>query len=183
MNLPRRLLATLLVACVALAACSTADQGSASSSTGTAASRDQGDGAAGTPGTSLTACQILRGSDIEAALDLDAGTAGDGKPKKLAPGDDPAASSCEWGISDWGGLSVNVIPTTGATNYAQAVEQIADRAEPLDIGDGSIWVDDIERGYFHKGSVLVLVQILVLYGGRDKRDLAIALGTAAINRL
>ncbi len=114
MNLPRRLLATLLVACVALAACSTADQGSASSSTGTAASRDQGDGAAGTPGTSLTACQILRGSDIEAALDLDAGTAGDGKPKKLAPGDDPAASSCEWGISDWGGLFGQCDPHDGS---------------------------------------------------------------------
>jgi hypothetical protein len=175
----RHSLRVLLVLSIAVTACSS----SSPSENGGPSATPPAVAADATPGTDLTACELVSGSDIEAALELDEGTAGDGEPRPLAPGDDPAASECEWSISDWGGLTVNVSPTTGAAAFAQASETIGDRGEALDIGDGSLWVDDIGRGYFDKGPVLILVQFLVLYGGRDKRAATIALGTAAINRL
>jgi len=139
-------------------------------------------GALGTPGTSLTSCEMITPSDIESALDLDPGTVDEGEPRPLAEGDDPAANSCQWD-GDWGSFSIIVNPTLGASYFADTVESVGDRAETVAVGDGGLWVGDIERGYFLKGSVMVLAQFLRITGDASPKDAVIALGTAAVNRI
>ena len=58
----------------------------------------------------------------------------------------------------------------------------AEDAEALDFGDGALWFEDNDRGYFLKGSVMVRLQFThVTEGGLDSfRDPTIALGEAAV---
>jgi len=177
-KITRRFILVLLVLSIAVTACST----SSPSEGGGPSAAPASVAADATPGTDLTACELVVGSDIEAALGLDGGTVGEGDVRPVDHSHDAAASECQWS-SDWGWLSVGVTPTIGGTAFADSAEQLGDRAEALDIGDGSLWVDDIGRGYFHKGSVLIIVQFLTLHGDRTPREPTIALGTAAINRL
>jgi len=139
-------------------------------------------GAIGTPGTSLTSCEMITPADIEAALQLDPGTVDEGQTSPLAEGDDPAANSCKWS-GDWGSFSIIVNPTLGASYFADATESLAERAEVISVGDGGLWVADIERGYFLKGSVMILAQFLRITGDASPRDAVIALGTDAVNRI
>ncbi len=137
-------------------------------------------GAAAVPGTNLTACELVTADDVAAALGLDAGSVADGDLHQLESDVDPNVTECRWAAQDWGGLSVIVAPGEGADDFATAKESLADRAEPLAIGDEALWVDDIERGYFLKGTVLVTVQFIFLTDRSPFREPTISLGTAAV---
>lgn len=140
-----------------------------------------GDGG-GTPGTSLTACDLVTPTDIDAALGLDEGTAVPGEAREVA-GDDPAASECSYLAQPWGGLVVQVSPTLGARQFESTLASAGDRAEQLDVGDGGMWLEGVERGYFLKGSVMVIIQITRLVEEVPLREPTIELGEAAIARL
>jgi len=139
-------------------------------------------GSGGVPGTSLTACELVTPADIEAALDLEPGTAAEGDHNQLE-GDDPAANECSYLAQPWGGMVVIVSPTLGDQTYDETVAALGDRAEVLDIGDGGLWVEDIERGYFLKGTVLITISITRLADPVPFREPTIRLGEAAVDRL
>jgi hypothetical protein len=144
-----------------------------------------GDGGAGggTPGTDLTACQVILPADVEAALGLDPGTVAAGEDTPVA--EDPAypgASQCTY-AGDWGRVVVGLIPANGDAAFAGFVETGGDRAEALDMGDGGLWFEDIERGMFLSGPVLVDVGWIRLTEAVPLRDPTIELGEAALARL
>jgi len=140
-------------------------------------------GTAAEPGTDLTACELVAADDVAAALGLDAGGVAEGDLHQLESDVDPNVTECRWVAQDWGGLSVIVAPGDGANEFADAKAALADRAESLDIGDGALWVDDIERGYFLKDTVLVTVQFIFLTDRSPLRDPTISLGTAAVAKV
>lgn len=136
-----------------------------------------------TPGTTLTACQLVTAGDIETALGLDSGTVSEGTLQQKGTVLDPASNECRYQDDAWGGLVVSVTPTDGANTY-DAVAKTGTGGEPLaGIGDAALWFDDSDRGYFLKGSVLVLLQFSHLVDGRAFRDPTVALGTAAVARI
>ncbi len=139
-------------------------------------------GAPAAPGTDLTACQLVTAADVAAALGLDAASATDGDLNRLGSDQDPNVTECRW-VEDWGGLSVMVEPGNGANTFADTKQALADRAEALDIGDGALWVDDLERGYFLKGSVLVTVTFTRLADRSPFREPTISVGTAAVGKV
>jgi hypothetical protein len=141
-----------------------------------------GNASSGKPGTSLTACQLVTPSDIEAALDLDPGTAAPGDAREVTS-EDPAASECSYLAQSWGGLVVQVLPTIGATEFEAMVASSGDRAERVEVGDGGLWLEGIERGYFLKGRVLVIIQFTRLVDQVPLREPTIALGTSAVAKL
>ncbi len=138
-----------------------------------------------TPGTALTACEIVAPADIEAVLGLDAGTVEEGTLKQIGTTLDPAENECKYD-ADWGGLVVSVTPTKGVNTF-NAVEKVyGDDAEKLTgIGDGALWFEDYDRGYFLKGSVHVLLQFTFIADNEltSFRDPTVALGTAAIAKI
>ena len=139
-------------------------------------------GAAAAPGTDLTACELVTADDIAAALGLDAASVADGDLHQLDSDEDPNVTECRW-VEDWGGLAVIVEPGNGANQFADTRQAVADRAESLDIGDAALWVDDIERGYFLKGTVLVTVMFTRLADRSPFREPTISLGTAAVAKV
>ncbi len=179
-----RFLSVALLALALMVAACASPSGSAPGSVGGPSPTVAGNGGNGTgPGTTLTACEIVTPADIDAALGLAAGTATAGRLTENPSTDEPYASECSYLAQAWGGMVVQVLPSYGLTYYGTLVPQLAERAEALDIGDGGLWVDDIERGYFLKGTVLVLVNFTRLVPSGPFRDPTIALGEAAIARL
>ncbi len=136
-----------------------------------------------TPGTSLTACQIVTPADIEAALELDPGSVAAGTHEEQPTVLDPAVNECAYD-GEWGGLIVNVTPTDGANVYDALVDVYGDEAEALEIGDGALWFDKNNRGYFFKGSVLFFLQFTHLTVDIEGfRDPIVAIGRAGIGRI
>ena len=174
---------SLLVVALIVAACASPGGGSPASNGGPSQA-GTGDGGNGSePGTTLTACELVTPADIEAALDLDAGAATEGRFTENPSEDHPNANGCSYLAQAWGGLVVSVLPSSGAGYYESLVPQLGDRAEALDIGDGGLWVEDIERGYFVKGSVLVTIDIVSIAERTPFREPTIALGEAAVAKL
>jgi hypothetical protein len=181
--IPRPARTSLLVVALIVAACASPDGGAPASSSGPSRA-DGGDGGNGSnPGTTLTACEIVTPADIDAALDLDPGAAAEGRLSENPSEDEPYASECSYLAQAWGGLVVQVLPSFGLDYYGSLIPDLGDRAEALDIGDGGLWVGDIERGYFLKGSVLVIVNITRLVEPTPFREPTISLGEAAVARL
>ena len=137
-----------------------------------------------TPGTTLTACELVSPADIEAALGLDAGSVGEGEPSDDATVLDPARNKCRYD-DDWGGLVIDVTPTDGVNAFDAVADTFGDDAEELSIGDGALWFADNNRGYFLNGSVMVLLQFTHLTDSDSapRRDLTVALGEAALAKL
>jgi hypothetical protein len=163
-----------------LAACAAPAPSPGATDGGSGGTGNGGNG--GAPGTSLTACELVTPTDIEAALGLDAGTAQPGEVRELE-GEDPAANECSYLAQSWGGLVVAVNPTIGAGVFDDTVAALGDRAETLDIGDGAVWVEDIERGYFLQGPVLITISVTRLVDPVPFREPTIVLGEAAVDRL
>lgn len=145
---------------------------------------DAPDAAEPTPGTALSACELVAPGDVEAALDLDAGTVDAGELELDPSVLDPAANECRY-EGDWGGLIVASTPTDGVNVYDALVSAYGDEAEALEIGDGALWFEDNDRGYFLKGAVMVRLQFThVVEGGLDSfRDPTIAIGEAAVAKV
>jgi hypothetical protein len=137
-----------------------------------------------TPGTSLTACELVTAADIEAALELDAGTVEEGEWRDSATVLDPAANDCRY-AGDWGGLVVAATPTDGVYVFDAVESTFGDEAEDLGLGDGALWFEDDDRGYFLKGPVMVRLQFTHLTSGDfdSFRDPTVVLGEAALGRV
>ena len=137
-----------------------------------------------TPGTALTACQIVTAADIEAALELEPGTVSEGTLEEQPTVLDPAVNQCSYQDEAWGGLIVNVTPTDGANVYDALADVYGDEAEALQIGDGALWFDKNNRGYFFKGSVLFFLQFTHITVDVDTfRDPTVTLGEAGVGRI
>lgn len=142
-----------------------------------------GAGGGGTPGTDLTACEVVVAADVEAALDLDPGTVAEGEVVPVAEDPNyPGAGQCSYS-GDWGSIRVSLIPTNGDQAFADYQATSGDRAEALDTGDGGMWFEDIERGLFLSGPVLVDVAWIRLTEAVPLREPTIALGEAALAKL
>lgn len=174
---------SLLVVALIVAACASPDGGSPGSNGGPSQAGTGDGGNTSEPGTSLTACEIVTPADIEAALDLDPGAAAEGRFVENPSEDHPYANQCSYLAGAWGSLTASVLPSSGAGYYASLIPQLGDRAEALDIGDGGLWVEDIERGYFLKGTVLVTISIIRIVEPTPFREPTIALGEAAVAKL
>jgi hypothetical protein len=137
-----------------------------------------------TPGTALSACELVAPQDIEAALSFEAGTVDAGELQENPSVLDPAANDCRY-QGDWGGLVVAVTPTDGVNVFDAVDDSFGDDAEALDIGDGALWFENNDRGYFLKGSVMVRLQFTHLTGGglTSFRDPTIALGGATVAKI
>jgi hypothetical protein len=140
--------------------------------------------AAAAPGTALSACELVTPADIEAVLELDGGSVAAGALTEKGTVLDPAVNECKYDGEEWGGLSVLVTPTDGVNTFNAVNKTFGEDAEALDIGDGALWFEDNDRGYFLKGSVLVLLQFNYLTEGTGSfRDPTVSLGEVAVARI
>jgi hypothetical protein len=178
----------VLVACSAAAPTGTPAAGTptggqpTSQPTTTAGATDEGEP---TPGTALSSCELVTPADIEAAVELDAGTVQPGLHKDTPTPLDPADNECRY-EGDWGGLVVMVTPTNGKNTFDAVKKSFGEDAEEIaGVGDGALWFADNDRGYFVKGSVLVLLQFTHLVDTEltSFRDPTIAIGTAAVGKI
>ena len=182
--------ATALSAALLLAACTQAGssneptEGQPSSGSEPSQAAASLGGGEPTPGTSLTSCELVLPADIEAALGLDPGTVAEGTLEEAGTVLDPAVNQCTYQDDAWGGLIVHVTPTDGVNVYDALESAYGDEAEALDIGDGAFWFENDDRGYFLKGSVLVMLQFTFITETMDSfRDPTIAVGEAAVARI
>jgi hypothetical protein len=139
-----------------------------------------------TPGTALSACELVAPEDIEAALGFEASTVDEGTLSDEPTSLDPNRQECRYDQEDWGGLVVDVKPTDGLNTFDAVESAFGEDAESIDgIGDGALWFEDNDRGYFLKGSVMVLLQFTYLVEGEldSFRDPTVALGEAAVNKI
>lgn len=136
-----------------------------------------------TLGTTLTACELVTPADVEAALGLDPGTVAEGvhreTPNTLSPGN----NECRYEDDAWGGLLVIVTPEDGVNTFDAVESAFGDDAEVVDAGDGGLWFPDNLRGYFLKGSVMVLLQFTFVVNGADFKEATISAGRAALARI
>jgi len=136
-----------------------------------------------TPGTGLTACELVTPGDIETALSLDAGTVTEGVYKAKGTSLDAYVNECRYNGDEWGGVIVTVTPTDGLNTYDAVHDVFGEDAEALDVGDGGLWFEKNDRGYFIKGSVLTMLQFTYLKEGNGFRDPTVALGEAAVSKI
>jgi hypothetical protein len=137
-----------------------------------------------TPGTALTACELVTPADIEAALSLDPGTVPDGVFKATPTVLDPASNECRYNDESWGGLVVMVDPIDGVNTFDAVRDVFGDDAETIDnVGDGALWFEDNDRGYFLKGPVMVILQFTFIVDGTPFRDPTLALGEALVAKI
>lgn len=136
-----------------------------------------------TPGTALSACELVTPADIEAALSLDAGTVSEGTLEETPTGLDPASNECQYTDESWGGLLVMVTPTDGVNTFDAVTDAFGENAEVIDnVGDGALWFEDNNRGYFLKGSVMVILQVHFVEAP-DLLAPTIALGEALVAKI
>ena len=185
-SVPIRVL--LIVLMVVVAACGPADSGSGGGqpSQGSEPSPAGEEGQAGepTPGTTLTACQIVTAADVASALTLDPGAVAEGTLDRHGTVLDAAANECTYEDDSWGGLIVNVTPTDGVNTFDALVSAYGDEAEAVaGMGDGALWFEDDDRGYFIKGSVLFFLQFTFLVDPVPLREPTLAIGAAGLARL
>jgi hypothetical protein len=138
-----------------------------------------------TPGTALSACELTSPEDIEAALELDPGTVDEGELQQKPTILDPAENECRYD-GDWGGLIVSSTPTDGVNTYDAVASAFGEDGEAIDgIGEGALWFEDNNRGYFIKGAVMLRLQFTHLVDSdlNSFRDPTIALGEAGVNKI
>lgn len=182
-------LAALIAATLLIGACSATPSASSSAaasepapSPGGGSGGGESDTAEPTPGTSLTACELVTPADIEAALTLDPGTVTDGTLEQQGTVLDPAINECAYTDESWGGLVVYVTPTDGV-NAWDALATVYQIGESMNFGDAGLWFESDDRGFFLKGSVLIMLQFTFLTDGTPFRDPTIALGQVAVDKI
>jgi hypothetical protein len=187
--------AAILAAAVVLAACGGGDTSpdasqpaSAAPSTApsTAPEVSAAASAEATPGTTLTACEIVTAEDVTAVLaDLS------GETITITPGEsretptvlDPFGTECRY-TGEWGGVIVSLTPADGANLYDAARGSYADAQDVETPGaDSAFWSEDNSRAFFWKGSVNVMLQIGFLAVEADRAEVIKAIGAAAIAKL
>lgn len=113
-----------------------------------------------TPGTALTACELLTPADIEAAIGLGAGTVAEGVHEETPTVLDAAENVCEYEDPAWGGVLIRVTPTDGANMYDAARGSYDDASDLIITGsDGAFWSVGTDRGFVWVDPVSTMIQI------------------------
>jgi hypothetical protein len=113
-----------------------------------------------TPGTALTACELITPADIEAALGLEAGTVAEGVHTETPTVLDAAENECNYQDEAWGGVIIRVTPTDGANLYDAARGAYDDASDLVITGsDGAFWSDGTKRGFVWVDPVSAMIQI------------------------
>jgi len=178
-----------LAAVILLAACGTspgASSGGQPSSGGapSAPAASSSGGGEPTPGTDLTACELVTAADVEAALSLDPGTVAEGVHEAIPDQLSARKNECRYEDEAWGGLIVTVIPEDGVNTFDAVRDVFGDDAEVVEAGDGALWFPDNLRGYFLKGPVMVLLQFsFIVEDGADFKAATVSVGQAALARI
>jgi len=187
--LPTRLaLSTMLIGAFALAGCGSTPADEPLTSSGASASTESTAPSAqasaeATPGTALSACELVTPADIESALGLDAGAVAEGTLTQSPTVLDAAVNECRYDDQDWGGLVVNVTPADGVNVFDALSSAYGDTAEAVSVGDGGFWFENNDRGYFLKGSVMAFLQFTFIADGTPFREPTITLGEALVERI
>ena len=113
-----------------------------------------------TPGTTLTACEIVTPEDVTAVLaDLSGETVTipEGESRETPTVLDPFGTECRY-AGEWGGVIVSLTPADGANLYDAARGSYADAQDVETPGaDSAFWSEDNGRAFFWKGSVNVML--------------------------
>ena len=131
-----------------------------------------------TPGTALTACEILTADDIASVTGAD-GVA-NGELKDAATVLDAARTECTY-EGDFGRIIVDLTPTDGANLYDAAIGAYEGAVLYDGIGDGAFWSEKNHRAFFWKGSVNVMLTIFL--NDADPESTAEQLGTLALGKV
>jgi len=131
-----------------------------------------------TPGTDLSACEIVTADEIAAATKA-AGVA-EGKLKATPTVLDEAASNCTY-EGDFGRIIVDLTPTDGANLYDAAVSAYNGPRLYDGVGDGAFWSDKNHRAFFWKGSVNIMLTVFL--DDADPSVVAEELGRQAIGKV
>jgi hypothetical protein len=181
---PRVVLMTILIG--ALAGCagggggaSAAATSGASAAATTAKATAKPDAGDPTPGTALSACEIVSADDIKAATKVASVAAGTLKasPTVLSPG----RTLCTY-QGDFGRIQVELVPEDGANLYAAARKSYKDAVEIPGLGDGAFTSAQNNRAFIWKGAVTVMLTT-VLNVGFDKAALSKTLGETIVSKL
>jgi hypothetical protein len=133
-----------------------------------------------TPGTTLSACEIVTADDIAAATKasgtVDAGVL-EHTPTSLSPGH----AECTYS-GDYGRIIVALTPEDGANLYDAARGSYADASDITGIGDGAFNSNDNNRAFIWKDKVAVMLTMFV-GGGLTQLDVATDLGNAILAKL
>src|SRR5262245_42407276 len=131
-----------------------------------------------TPGTALSACEILTADDIAAATGAE--SVADGDLKDAATVLDEARTECTY-EGDFGRIIVDLTPTDGANLYDAAIGAYDGAVLYDGIGDGAFWSEKNNRAFFWKGSVNVMLTIFL--NDADPAATAEELGSVAIGKV
>jgi hypothetical protein len=138
------------------------------------------------PGTELSACQLVTPDDIATVL----GDMSD-ETVEVAEGEltenptvlDPFGTQCRYS-GDWGGLVVSLTPADGENLYDAARGSYADASDVETPGaDSAFWSESQHRGFFWKGAVNVMLQFTHLTVDVDWGEATSGIGAAAIGKL
>jgi hypothetical protein len=133
-----------------------------------------------TPGTMLTACEIVTPADLDAAT----GTAGPSADGVLAAGPttlSPGRTLCTY-EGEYGRVIVDLVPEDGVNLYDAARKAYADASDITGLGDGAFTSESRNRTFVWKGAVAVM---LTTYfdGDADMRAVSEDLATRVIDKL
>jgi hypothetical protein len=133
-----------------------------------------------TPGTDLSACEIVTSDDIAAATKV-TGTVAPGTLEASPTVLSPARSECTY-EGDYGRIIVELTPDDGENLYDAAAGAYKDAAAIAGIGDGAFNSDDNHRAFIWQDKVTVM---LTMFVGGDVTQLQVAtdLGNAIIAKL
>lgn len=139
-----------------------------------------------TPGTELSACQLVTADDIATVLGEladDTVEVADGELSETPTSLDPFGTTCRYS-GDWGGLVVSLTPADGANLYDAARGSYDDASDVETPGaDSAFWSEGTHRGFFWKGAVNVMLQYTHLAVDVDWGDATTGVGAAAIAKL
>jgi hypothetical protein len=133
-----------------------------------------------TPGTTLSACEIVTTDDIAAATKTNGTVAAgilEASPTVLSP----ARTECTY-EGDYGRIIVELTPDDGENLFDAAVGAYKDAAPIAGIGDGAFNSDDNHRAFVWKDKVTVMLTMFV-GGGLTQLDVATDLGNAILAKL
>jgi hypothetical protein len=133
------------------------------------------------PGTTLSACQIVTGSDLQTALGLDVPVAEgalEADPTVLSPGH----SECRY-EGDFGRVIVDLTPEDGANLYDAAYSAYDGLAFVDGVGDGAFWSDKTDRAFVWQDRVTVMLTLKLNDAELTGPDLTEVLGQAMVAKL
>lgn len=139
-----------------------------------------------TPGTELSACQLVTADDIATVLGEladDTVEVAEGELTENPTTLDPFGTQCRYN-GDWGGLLVSLTPADGANLYDAARGSYGDASDvEIPGADSAFWSEGQHRGFFWKGAVNVMLQFTHLTVDVDWGDATSGIGAAAIAKL